>query len=194
MWFIADLYQRYTNSVANAFLRIAALEAEANRRALERQRTRRQASGLIVEEREVYVRPAMVHPESGEALTEAHAKEMAIATVEAVRAEPAKRPCVIEKATAVRELPMGVRADVVAKWLERFAAAGEADAAALVAKLSKDKKVRVAELQFIAADLLDEEPTHRKKADHLAAIRHYLMAERDSAHRAELAAIAAALH
>ena len=35
MWFIADLIERYTNNVAKTFVKLAAREAEANRRALE---------------------------------------------------------------------------------------------------------------------------------------------------------------
>jgi hypothetical protein len=164
MWFIANIFERYTTNVAKTFIKLAAMEAEANRRALDEIRARRQARALITPERSLNVPPSFVAERRGIVLP-----EPAPVAVAAVGRDAAAR---VE--TVLASLPSGVRGDVVARWVETFATAGEAEVRDLLERLAKDKKVRVPELQVIVADVLDEAPTFRKKDEHLALLgRHF---------------------
>lgn len=179
MWLVADLFERYTTKVAKTFFRLTALEAEANRKALHDYRERR------------HVRPAeppeTVAAQPCEAPKAAAVPESAPVPADTMAApleelpQPVAQPTIeptVSMAEAdtesSRELPMGVRADVVSDWAQKLSTADPDAAADLVEKLRKDKKVRVPELQWIAVDVLDEEPTVRKKADHLTALRERL--------------------
>lgn len=176
MWLVADLFERYTTNVAKTFLKIAAMEAEANRRALDTYRARRVArSGLVTADAPLETRAPLVHPHSGEALS-ADAPAPVLHVPERERGPVSEAPVLVERPALVAELPMGVRADVVARWCECLAGAASGEMSALLERLRKDKKVRVPELQFIAAGVLREEPQMRKKADHLAALRQHLVA------------------
>jgi len=197
MWFIADLFERYTTSVAKTFVKLAVMEAEANQRALASLRARHRRRDLILPDRTLHVEPSIVHPHSGAALTSHDAPEHAIHTVEGeLDAEVAgAREAAGMMETIARSadpaamhhaMPMGVRGDVVVRWLTLFAEAERRDMAGLLEKLRKDKKVRVAELQMICAEALGESPQTRKKAEHLAVLKaHFLPAERRAATASE---------
>lgn len=190
MWFIADVFERYTTSVACAFVRLAVQEAEANRRALEKMRARRLKSlglapAVLTPERDIVKPAALVHPVDGTALS----AEKPVPVVTIVEADAAEAVNEAETAADViaavirpeldpnRTFPMGVRGDVVIGWVDALFDAARSDVAELVEKLRKDKKVRVAELRLIAAEVMGEEPQTRKKADHLSAIRQCLAPE-----------------
>lgn len=162
MWFIADIIERYATGMAKTIKGLAGPEAaaEPNPAAI---RARRQDDGLIVPDREEDAFEAVA--------VEAPAQAPAPVVVAAV-AEP-------EPTVAGREMPMGVRGDVVVKWVRIFAAAERREMADLVEKLRKDKKVRVAELQMICVETLGETPQIRKKGEHLAVLRgHFAPVER----------------
>ncbi|XWN31827.1 MAG: hypothetical protein ROR55_01540 [Devosia sp.] len=154
MWFIADIFERYTNRVAKTFIRLAALEADADRKAQEAAREARR-----------------LKYRAGEAVKATREPLPVIANARHEHATPkrgeADAPSGIP---ALADVPMGVRGDVVAQYVAAFEGAN-GSATGLVEKLRKDKKVRVAELQIIAARVLDEAPTPRKKGEHLDALR-----------------------
>jgi len=193
MWFITDLIERYTNNVAKAFMKLAAMEAEANKRALEalRDRRRRQVTGGG----KLLTRPALVDPHSGKPLRAGGDEPAAVhvpAGLEPVRTDQREDPREFLKARirALTELPMGVRGEVVVKYVEGLLGADREAVAALIDKLGKDKKVRVAELQVIVAAVLDEEPEHRRKAEHVAELRRRLLDPFERRRRAHDEAIA----
>jgi hypothetical protein len=185
MWFISDIIERYTSNVARTFLKLAAKEAEANQRALQEMRARRRSQYASPAEdetdAELVTRPAMVHPHTGEALNGATAKEPAVHVEKGfARPQPAEATdpgTLLRQRTkaALRTLPMGVRGEVVVSYVNALIGAKEEEVTRVVAKLGKDKKVRVAELEVIVAAVLDEEPMRRKKADHLAVLRRHLL-------------------
>ncbi len=209
MWFIADIFERYTTSFANAFMKIAAAEADATRRALENLRTRRDRNDTLTSGQdaaqpmpaetapaaipepapEPEIAPVMAaepaaspEPAAVAAAPEIVAEPEIVAAPEAVAvaaAEPEPvmaTPAAIPPATA---MPMGVRGDVVVRWLKLFAEAERRQMPDLVEALRKDKKVRVPELQIICAEALGELPQHRKKAEHLDVLqRHFAPSER----------------
>lgn len=152
-------------------MRLAMAEAVASRRAWAGVRAlpehdERQA----VPERRLELAAPQRDPESGEALRRELAPSLPAASEEAAascRVRPGSAISAMERA----RMPMGVRGDVVARYIDAFSRAGQDEVAGLLERLRKDKKVRVAELQIIAADLLEEEPAVRKKADHLNALR-----------------------
>jgi hypothetical protein len=184
MWFLTNLIERYTNNVAKTFVKLAAMEAEANRRALEEYRARRR--NQVDDSREgLFMRPAMVHPHTGETLTAECAQANAVHVPQDLRRDgPIERedPADALKARArasLKHLPMGVRGDVVVAYVNAFIGAQDEEVGRLLDKLSKDKKVRVAELEIIVSAALDEEPQKRKKADHVARLRRRLLTPRD---------------
>ncbi|WMS42742.1 hypothetical protein RDV64_22245 [Acuticoccus sp. MNP-M23] len=158
MWFIADLFERYTTRVSKTFLKIAAMEAEANKSALEKQREEREARNLESPARALLMRD----PLSGRR-DEIKAAEQAALAASAPRSIPV--------IPADGEMPMGVRGDVVLAWAERLTSAERREIPAMLEKLRKDKKVRVPELQMICAKALGEAPQLRKKPEHLAALK-----------------------
>lgn len=181
MWFIADLIKRYTNNVAKAFVKLAMKEAEANRRALEEMRERRRRQYAGAERRQLVARPPIVHPHSGEPLTAKNATNSPVHMPQGfARPQPAKRedPAALLRSrlkAALTELPMGVRGEVIVKYVDGLIGADRNAIAELLDRLEKDKKVRVAELQVIVAAVLDEEPTMRMKAEHIAILRRHLL-------------------
>ncbi|MBJ3777646.1 hypothetical protein [Acuticoccus mangrovi] len=149
MWFIADLLERYTSSVAKTFLRFAAPDASP---------PREDAAA------------APKHEHDSPRAEPAPAAPMAVAEATPAAVEPAAA----EEAGAII-VPMGVRGEVVSLYVAEFGACGSpADGVGLVEKLRKDKKVRVPELQVIAAEVLQEAPTPRKKAEYLDALRAHV--------------------
>ncbi|MEM7692926.1 MAG: hypothetical protein AAF318_00630 [Pseudomonadota bacterium] len=178
MWFIADIFERYTTSVAKTFVKLAAMEAEANRRALQEMQARRK--GLIVPQREIVTVAPLVHPHEGVAITADNAKDFAVHVPEgdveeAVAAAGEASSINAAAKTAERPMPIGVRGDVVIRWLEMLANAPRKDMAETLEKLRKDKKVRVAELRMICAEALGEPPQQRKKAEHLETLRSHFL-------------------
>lgn len=182
MWFIADIFERYTTGVAKTFLRVAALEADATRRiSAERRAVRRQAHVDVPQERQQVAAPeVLAAPEPVAApVAEPIPEPVAVAP-----SAPADAPVVAQAAAPTGDMPtgdmpMGVRADVVVKWVETLGKAERREAAELLEKLRKDKKVRVAELQMIVSGVLCEAPTYRKKDEHLALLRgHFGSGER----------------
>jgi len=155
MWFIADLFERYTTRVSKTFLKIADMEAEANKTAVERRREEREARKLESPARALLMRDPLIGPNGEMAAT-------------AAAAAPARKSAPV---VAPDAMPMGVRGDVVLGWAERLTAAERRDVPALLERLRKDKKVRVPELQMICAIALAEAPQVRKKAEHLAALK-----------------------
>lgn len=185
MWFIADLFERYTNNVAKTFIKLAAMEAEANRQALDQIRAKRQRQYAGAGHGELISRPPMVHPRTGEPLDARTARRNAVhkpkGFADAQPSEIVDPGALLKKRlkSALTELPLGVRGEVVVKYVDGFIGATESEIGDLLDKLRKDKKVRVAELQMIVAAVLDEEPTMRRKADHLAVLRRHLLAPFD---------------
>lgn len=176
MWFIADVFERYTTRVAKTFFRLTMMEVEGSRRAWANAYARPEGGGFRLPDPQAKPRtPPVEGPADG--------------APEAAAASPAARgavsePCAVKVPSAIRaftrsKLPMGVRGEVVARYIQAFCSAGPGEAADLVERLRKDKKVRVAELQIIVADLLEEEPTLRKKGDHLAALRRHFVVPTD---------------
>ncbi|WP_108659136.1 hypothetical protein [Acuticoccus kandeliae] len=168
MWFIADLFERYTNSVAKTFIKMATMEATATRNAIEQERLRQRAQRCTIVEPDEEARAEV------ESAAVAEAKEAPRHEHDApLRAESAA-PAEFDGAATV-DMPMGVRGDVVLQYAAAFegVSPGE-DGAALVEKLRKDKKVRVAELRMITACVLGEEPTVRQKPEHLAVLRTHV--------------------
>jgi len=184
MWFITDLIERYTNNVAKTFVKLAAMEAEANRRALQEHRARRRKLYDNDGREGLFMRPVMVHPHTGEALTADCAKANAVHVPQELRRNEPVEPMDPAQAlkararAALTELPMGVRGDVVVAYVNAFVGAADEEITSLLEKLRKDKKVRVAELEIIVSAVLDEEPQKRKKADHVARLRRCLLASR----------------
>lgn len=160
MWFIADLFERYTTRVSKTFLKIAAMEADAKKTAQEKRREEREARNLESPARALLMRDPLtgnrdsIQAESKAALAAANAPA-SVATVVA----------------AASEMPMGVRGDVVLAWAERLTSAERREIPAHLEKLRKDKKVRVPELQMICVKALGEAPQVRKKAEHLGALK-----------------------
>ena len=217
MWFIADIFQRYTTNFANACAKIASAEADATRRALDNLRARRERNDEAMRNDEEMVSlHERVHPRvdedalaaamaadtTGTPPVEATVAEAAPAPVETAAAAPATSvpltevsapeepveagPVVAEAAPEApaevapkAEIPMGVRGDVVIRWLSAFAKAERREMPDLLEALRKDKKVRVPELQIICAEALGEPPQHRKKSEHLDVLRrHFVPSER----------------
>ncbi|MEM8856393.1 MAG: hypothetical protein AAGD34_22055 [Pseudomonadota bacterium] len=159
MWFIADFFERYTNRVAKTFIRLAALEADADRKAQEAAREARR-----------------LKYRAGEAVKATRDPLPVIANARHEHANPTRAEASAPQGIpALTDVPMGVRGDVVAHYLAAFKSAN-GSATGLVEKLRKDKKVRVAELQLIASKVLDEDPTTRKKGEHLDALRAHFSA------------------
>lgn len=180
MWFIANIIERYASGMAKTFTKLANAEAETEPQT-PAIKARREANGLIVPDREdndadcavlerVTVEVAVVEPVAA----------MAPEPAAAAPARPA--PAVLTSAPKVapaRALPMGVRGEVVMKWLGILAAAERREMADVLEKMRKDKKVRVAELQIICCEALGEPPQFRKKAEHLAVLRgHFVPVDR----------------
>lgn len=106
----------------------------------------------------------------------ATSEPVAAEPVAAVAAEPETAPPVI---ATTAEIPMGVRGDVVVRWIRAFSEGERREMPDLLEKLRKDKKVRVPELQIICAEALGEPPQHRKKSEHLDVLRrHFAPSER----------------
>ena len=218
MWFITEFLERTTRTFARTVLKVAQLETEAQRKALSEARARRALTGgLILPERALCVpaslalEPRVVPlegelPEPQSAL--AHLAEATIAADREAAALAAAKPgdvlAAIAHAGSVvgtfeepltvaleiagKPLPVGVRGDVISRYLSAFALTSGAENAALIEKLRKDKKVRVAELQLIAAQVLGTEIVMRKKGEHLEALRRQLVpVERRRAAPAEFA-------
>lgn len=169
MWFIVDIFERYTTGVAKTFLRLAALEADASSRARAQKRSLRHRAIEATEDvREDFAREA----------AEAPATEPEVAALSEVTPDPAPAAPKAEDKTELA-VPMGVRGDTVIKWVDTLSKAERRDVADLLEKLRKDKKVRVAELQMIVSEVTCEAPIHRKKADHLAVLKsHFGRTER----------------
>lgn len=216
MWFIANIFERYTTSFANACMKIAVAEADATRRALENLRSRRDhndrrtASQDAAQQMPVETAPAAIPepaPEPEFVASPAPAPEPVLVTApaepevlvtapvepeplvtapaepEPVAVEAVAAPAAIPPATA---MPMGVRGDVVVRWLKMFAEAERRQMPDLIEALRKDKKVRVPELQMICAEALGEVPQHRKKGEHLDVLRrHFVPSERARATAAD---------
>lgn len=162
MWFIANIFERYTSNVAKTFIKLAAMEAEANRKALEEIRARRQSRSVVLPDRSLTV-----------PTTFAAQRQTILMPVQPPVARAGRDPQARIEAV-LANLPAGVRGDVVARWVEVLAAADGDEAKVLLERLGKDKKVRVPELQVIVADVLDEAPTFRKKDEHLTLLgRHF---------------------
>lgn len=190
MWFIANIIERYTSGVARTFLRLAAHEAEAHKRTLEDLRARRERIGRA---------PSVAHPEAAPvepvavaapetaspqviAEVDVAATIVEVPGISAAEEVVAETPAVSDVVVAAgkpdldpnRTFPMGVRGEVVLGWVDALFDASRAEVAGLVETLRKDKRVRVAELRIIAAEVLGEEPENRKKGEYLAAIRERL--------------------
>lgn len=211
MWFIADLFERYT-SFTKSIVKIATAEAEATRSALLRLRDRRThhetmlppdradepapvpsevaaaSETVAVVETVTVAEPAAARepaeatptePVVAEAVVEADTVAVVEAAPEPV-AEPA--PVAAEAPAPAAAMPMGVRGDVVTKWVSQLAEAERRHMPDLLETLRKDKKVRVAELQIICAETLGETPQPRKKVEHLEVLRrHFAPSERSRA-------------
>lgn len=206
MWFITEFLERQTRNFAKTVARVAAMEMEANRRALAEFRTRRAISqGLILPDRSLCVPLAIATEPRVLLLPDANGPARASAFAHLVEAQEARdadialietaRPGDVLAAIAQVEagdvlaaiaeadagthvpaaIPMGVRGDVVAKYIAAFAGTSGSDAGALIERLRKDKKVRVPELQLIAAAVIGEDTTIRRKAEHLDALRRQLV-------------------
>jgi len=182
MWFIADLFERYTSNVARTFMKLAAREAEASQRALDDLRARRKRQLVRHEEPGLHLPAPMVHPHTGEALTAESAKRGAVHLPDAAAgaggeraADPGEHLRARVRA-ALADLPMGVRGEVIVRYVDELTGAtSPEETAALIEKLRKDKKVRVAELRIIVSAVLDQEPAVRKKADHVAVLRRAML-------------------
>ncbi len=175
MWFIADLFERYTTRVSKTFLKIAAMEAEANKTAQEKRREEREARNLESPARALLMRDPLTGKRD-EIRAEERAALAAKAAVAAVEAEPVATlspvvPVETSQAAPVSDMPMGVRGDVVLAWAERLTSAERREIPGQLEKLRKDKKVRVPELQMICAKALGESPQVRKKGEHLSALK-----------------------
>ena len=203
MWIIANLYERYIATISRAFIRLASNEAEANRRALNNMHAERRAGASSVPSVAGHDAGIANRAKLVQAVDAADAAEFSSADpapiiekfapvaepVPAVEAAPIVGEAVAQVTPEVpapanrphldpnRSFPMGVRGEVVLGWAEALLDATRADVAGLVEKLRKDKRVRVAELRIIAAEVLGEEPQNRKKGEHLAAIRTHLAPE-----------------
>jgi len=124
MWFIADLIERYTNNVAKTFVKLAAREAEANRRALEDLKARRRTHYAGSAEKQLVTPPPIVHPHSGEPVTAADAGTGAVHVPKGfARPQLAERedPATLLRnrlKSALTELPMGVRGDVIVRYVD----------------------------------------------------------------------------
>lgn len=209
MWFLADIFGRYTTNFAKACMRTALMEAEATRRALDGLRARRDRSDSLAAPQDVAGAEPVVPPTSDAVPAEAMASaEMSVPSVTpcadepaaqvvaaATEAAPVAESAPVEaapKPVAVGQMPMGVRGDVVVKWVNTFAESERRQMPELLEQLRKDKKVRVAELQMICAETLGERPQHRKKVEHLEVLRrHFAPAERARAPMAETMGLAA---
>lgn len=181
MWFFTEFLERYTRNIARSIVRVATAEVEANRRVLANAFSREQINRLILPERDLTVPPAFVAERRAVHGAEVAPPELAHAggALDVAKADAALRDAdeakVAKTLIALDELPVGVRGDLVLKYVEAFAAAPAVEAAALIDKLSRDKKVRVAELQIISAQVLGEAVTRRTKSGHYDAIREHLM-------------------
>lgn len=181
MWFFAEFLERYTRNIARSIMRVAATEVEANRRALANLGIiGNTPNRLILPERQVTVPPAFVAERRAVASAEVAPPEFAAAsdTLDVGAADAALRGAdeakVAKTLLTLEAMPMGVRGELVLQYIERLSQASAQEAGALIDKLSKDKKVRIAELQLIVADVLGEEVTRRKKTDHVDALREAL--------------------
>lgn len=184
MWFFTEFFERYTRNLARSLQRMATLEVEASRHAA--QAVRRQNTVILPErqltvpptfaaERRDLVRSRELAADIAQPGEEVSAQERAKAL-----AETAKALVEADKAAAQKTLrsldamPAGVRGEVVLKWIATLTTTPRGEASRLLERLEKDKKVRVAELQIIAADVVGEPVTMRRKADHLETLRRHL--------------------
>lgn len=182
MWFFTEFLERYTRNIARSFLRIAAVEVDANRQVVSGiGLTRDGKNGLVMPDRSLCVPPTIV-AEPRAVLASGLVPEDLVVAAAALEAERAAALVTADEAMVARTIagldamPPGVRGAVVFRYIDAFAAAPSRDAAALIEKLRKDKKVRVAELQLIAAEVLaDEVVIRRKKAEHLDVLRRHLI-------------------
>lgn len=189
MWFIADIFERYTPNFAKSFKAIVARETDATRRALLRLRDRRQRHEATMSPDSL---AGHAEPEAAPSLAD---RIRSVPAVERAAVTPAPEPAVAaptpgpvavvaetpspapaEEAPAVQPaMPMGVRGDVVVKWVTLLANGERRQMADLLETLRKDKKVRVAELQMICAEALGEKPQLRKKVEHLDVLRRHFV-------------------
>lgn len=204
MWFIADLFERYT-SFTKSLVKIASAEADATRNALLRLRDRRSHHETMLPPDVAADQAPAKSVAAGEAVTETVAVSETVTVSETVAVSEAVHETVVETETvAIMEaapepvaepapvaaettappaaMPMGVRGDAVLKWVALLAEAERRQMPDLLEALRKDKKVRVAELQLICAETLGEVPQPRKKVEHLETLRrHFAPNERSRA-------------
>lgn len=176
MWFFAEFLERYTRNIARSIMRVAATEVEANRRALAQLGLMGNVPNhLILPERQVTVPPAFVAERRAVASAEVTPPEFASLADDAAARDTALREAdeikVAKTLLTLDTMPMGVRGELVLHYIDQLGQASRQDAGALIDKLSKDKKIRIAELQLIVADVLGEEVTRRKKTEHVDALR-----------------------
>ncbi|WP_420391723.1 hypothetical protein [Acuticoccus sp.] len=176
MWFFTEFFERYSRNLARSIKRMTAMEADANRNVVARVGIRRDgANGLILPERSLCVPAPVTTPSRGQVAASRIDEAGDNTAGEAGRAlRDAGAGEVASALNALDAMPQGVRGEVVLKYIAALGGAGPRQAAELLEKLRKDKKVRVAELQLIAADLLGEDVTIRRKADHMEALRRRL--------------------
>ena len=209
MRLIVNIFERYTSSVANTFIRLSTVEADANLRTFNELMARRaERSRLLMGGAETRSRPALLsaggpsagacaagpgapeprladfRPPAASAIRVATRKDVAAALDEEEKARRRAMALAARTRDAIRAgttsaFPLGVRVDVVLKYVEALRSAS-ASPREILEKLRKDKKARVAELQFIAAEVLCEEPIARRKAEHLEALRAHFVGTQEA--------------
>ena len=162
MWFLAEFLERYTRNIARSVMRVAAAEMEANQRAISGIGLARDRNAMILPERSANV-PAHAVSERRAAPVAAEVGPLSEKPVP-VRAPATKTLITMET------MPVGVRGDLVMRYIEQFSEAASAEAGELIDRLGKDKKIRIAELQLIVADVLGEPVTRRTKTEHCDAL------------------------
>ena len=186
MWFFTDLLERYTRSLARSVWPSSGGDEDASRRPVGMSLTREPENGLILPERALTPPPPFVaerrQPVRADDAPAAPAEDAAPVDV-APEAAPAGTEAADEAVAAprapvaVEAMPVGVRGELVVRYSDALQRASAREAAGLVDKLGKDKKVRIAELQLITAEVLGEAVTRRTKAEHLSALRESLGCE-----------------
>ncbi|RAH99332.1 hypothetical protein DLJ53_22615 [Acuticoccus sediminis] len=180
MWFFTEFLERYTRNFTRSIMRMAAAEFEANQRVASGITLARDGNNMILPERSLNVPPAYVPERRAAASTDAapaaDAHQEALQPAENAhhaRSEPKPARRLITLAT----MPVGVRGELVLRYIEAFGETPAAEAEALIDRLGRDKKIRIAELQLIVAEVLAEAVTRRTKTEHLDALRLRLVPE-----------------
>lgn len=189
MWFLSEFLERYTRNIARSVMRVAAAEMEANRNAISGVGLARDKNRMILPERgSNAASTSEVERRASGSPVPTVPQAAAEAAVPLSEAPQAKSPKCAKTLITMETMPVGVRGDLVMRYIEAFSEASSSQAAVLIDKLSKDKKVRIAELQLVVADVLGEAVTRRTKTEHCEVLYRRLAPQA----LAEITAISAA--